>query len=138
MTEDNEIFRVPLNKFERLLKCTDEDKIERFAGKRVRAAEIGVRLENRKPIEVIRAIYHYLHFNEKGILDKDRLRNDGYIVSIAGISPIFTKKAQDNIINAEQEFAKRKRDHAVWWKPNMQLERNILDASIDEFNCKKL
>jgi hypothetical protein len=24
------------------------------------------------------------------------------------------------------------------WKPNMQLERNILDASIDEFKCKRL
>jgi len=92
MTEDNEIFRVPLNKFERLLKCTDEEKIERFAGKRVRAAEIGVRLENRKPIEDIRVIYHYLHFNEKGILDKNRLRNDGYIVSIAGISPFSRKR----------------------------------------------
>jgi len=104
----------------------------------LRAAEIGVKLENRRPTEVIRAIYYYLHFNEKGILDKDRLTNDANVVSIAGISPMFTQKTQKNIINAQQEFAKRKRDHAVWWKPDMQLERNILDASIDEFKCKKL
>ncbi len=138
ITEGDEILRVPINKFERLLKGTDEDKIESFAGKRVRAAEIGVRLENRKPIEVIRAIYHYLYFNKNGILDKDRLINDANIVSTAGISPMFTQKPQDNIINAQQEFAKRQRDHAVWWKPNMQLERNILDASLDEFKCKRL
>jgi hypothetical protein len=138
ITDDSEIFKVSINRFERLLKCSDEEKIERFAGKRVRVAEIGVSLENRKPIEVIRAIYYYLHFNEKGIIDKNQLRNDGNIVFTAGISPIFTQKVNDNIIDAQQEFAKRKRDHAVWWKPDMQLERNILDASIDEFKCKRL
>ena len=138
ITDDSEILKVSLNKFERLLKCTSEEKMERFAGKRVRVAEIGVKLENRKPIEVIRAIYYYLYFNEKGIIDKDRLINNANVVSIAGNSSFFTQETQDNIINAQQEFAKRKRDHAVWWKPNMQLERNILDASIDEFKCKKL
>lgn len=138
ITEGDEILRVPINKFERLLKGTDEDKIERFAGKRVRAAEICVRLENRKPIGVIRAIYHYFYFNENGILDKDRLRKDANIVSTAGISPMVTQKPQDNIINAQQEFAKRQRDHSVWWQPNMQLERNILDVSINEFKCKRL
>jgi hypothetical protein len=138
ITDDSEIFRVSLNKFERLLECTSEETMERFAGKRVRAAEIGVKLENKKPTEVIRAIYYYLHFNEKGVLDKERLTNDANVVSIAGISPMFTQKTQENIINAQQEFAKRKRDHAVWWKPDMQLERNILDASIDDFKCKRL
>jgi hypothetical protein len=138
ITDDSEILRVSFNKFERLRKGTCEEKIEKFSGKRVRAAEITVRLENRKPIEAIRAIYHYFHFNEKGILDKDRLRNDGNIVSIAGMSTFFTQEKQDNVINAQKEFAKRKRDHAVWWKPDMQLERNILDAAIDEFKCKRL
>ena len=77
-------------------------------------------------------------FNEKGIIDKDRLTNDTNVVSIAGMFYLFTQEKQDNIINAQQEFANRKRDHSVWWKPDMQLERNILDASIDEFKCKRL
>jgi len=79
-----------------------------------------------------------LPFNEKGIIDKDRLTNDANVVSIAFMSYLFTQEKQDNIINAQQEFAKRKCDHSVWWKLDMQLERNILDASIDEFKCKRL
>ncbi len=139
ITDESEILRVSINKFERLLEATTGEKLERFAGKRVRVAEIGVKLENRKPIEVIRAIYYYLHFNEKGILDEENLIKSRNIVSAAGgISSIFIEKKQGNVINAQQEFAKRQRDHAVWWKPNMQLERNILDASIDEFKCKRL
>jgi hypothetical protein len=73
ITDESEILRVSINKFERLLEATRGERLERFAGKRVRVAEIGVKLENRKPIEVIRAIYYYLHFNEKGILDEEKL-----------------------------------------------------------------
>jgi len=97
-----------------------------------------VKLENRKPVQVLRAIYYYLHFNEKGILDYDRFMKDGGIVATAGIPDIFAEKVQSNLINARQEFAKRQRDHTVWWKPSMQLEHNILDASIDDFKYKRL
>ena len=138
ISDDNEIFRIPNTKFERLLKGSLEKKTERFAGKRVRTAEIVVKLENRKPVQVLRAIYYYLHFNEKGIVDYDRFMKDGIIVATAGIPDIFAEKIQSNLINAQQEFAKRQRDHTVWWKPSMQLERNILDASIDDFKYKRL
>ena len=45
ISDDNEIFRIPNAKFERLLKGSLEKKTERFAGKRVRTAEIVVKLE---------------------------------------------------------------------------------------------
>jgi hypothetical protein len=97
-----------------------------------------VTIDNRKPVVVLRAIYYYLHFNEKGVLDYDRFMKDGNLVAKAGIPEISMKEKQDNIINAQQEFAKKQRNHAVWWKPNMQLERDILDASIGDFKCKRL
>ncbi len=138
ITDEDEILKVPIAKFERMLKGSYEEKTERFAGKRIRAAEIAVMIENRKPVVVLRAIYYYLHFNEKGILDYDRFMKDGNLVAKAGIPEISMKEKQDNIINAQQEFAKKQRDHAVWWKPNMQLERDILDASIGDYKCKRL
>ena len=63
---------------------------------------------------------------------------DGHLVAIAGIPDIYMEKPKDNIIDAQQEFAKRKRDHAVWWKPTMQIERDILDASIGDLKCNRL
>jgi len=138
ITYDDEILKVPNAKFERMLKGSHEENTERFAGKRIRAAEIAVLIEDRKSVMVLRAIYFYLHFNKKGILDFDRFLRDGNIVAKAGIPEFFMEKTKDNVINAQQEFAKRKRDHAVWWKPNMQIERDILDASIGDFKCKRL
>ena len=138
ITDDDGILKVQNAKFERMLKGSHEENTERFAGKRIRAAEIAVLIEDRKPVMVLRSIYFYLHFNKKGILDFDRYLRDGNIVAKAGIPEFFMKLTQDNVINAQQEFAKRKRDHAVWWKPNMQIERDILDASIGDFKCKRL
>jgi hypothetical protein len=97
-----------------------------------------VKLENRKPVMVIRALYYYLHFKEKGILDFDRFMKDGSVVAEAGFSGIYEEENQGNLINAQQRFAQRRRDHTVWWEPNMQLERDILDASIEEQKCKRL
>ena len=77
ITDDNEILKVPIAKFERMLKGSQEENTERFAGKRIRAAEIAVMVEDRKPVMVLRAIYFYLHFNEKGILDFNRFLNSG-------------------------------------------------------------
>ena len=136
--EDGAILKVPNAKFERMLKGSHEKNTERFSGKRIRAAEIAVLIEDRKPVMVLCAIYFYLHFNEKGILDFDRFLKDGNVVAKAGIPGFFMEKTKDNVINAQQEFAKRKRDHTVWWKPNMKLERDILDASISDFKCKRL
>jgi hypothetical protein len=138
ITDDNEMLKVPNAKFERMLEGSREENTTRFAGKRIRAAEIAVMIEDRKPVMVLRAIYFYLHFNEKGILDFDRFLKDGHVIAEAGIPEFLVKKTKDNVINAQQEFAKRKRDHTVWWKPNMKLERDILDASIGDFKCKRL
>jgi hypothetical protein len=138
ITDDDEIIRIPNTVFNRLLRGSSEEKTERFTGKRVRAAEIIVRLENRKPVSVISVIYYYLHFNEKGILDYDRYMKDGVIVLDAADYTNYEERVKSNIINARQEFAKRQRDHTVWWKPDIQLERNILDASIEEFKYKRL
>ena len=98
ISDDNEIFRIANTKFERLLKGSLEKKIERFAGKRVRAAEIVVKLVNRKPIQVLRAVYYYLHFNEMGILDYDRLMRDGGIVADAGIPEFLAEKGLEHLI----------------------------------------
>ena len=82
ITDEDEILKVPIAKFERILKGSYEEKTERFAGKSIRAAEIAVMIENRKPVVVLRAIYYYLHFNEKGILDYDRFMTDGTLFMV--------------------------------------------------------
>lgn len=134
VSDNNEIFRVPATKYERMLTGSIEGKAERFAGKRVRAAEIIVEIENRTPILVRHTIYYYLHFNNNGILDYDSYRKSHGALFAAKFSDHSAENNQSNVINAQLIFAKKR----LRWEPSMQLERNILDASIDEFKCERL
>ncbi|MCP3682654.1 MAG: hypothetical protein GY861_08200 [bacterium] len=134
VSDNNEIFRVPTTKYKRLLKGSIEKKAKRFAGKRVRAAEIVVEIENRKPILVLHTTYFYLHFTEKGILDYDSYWKNGGALFEAKFSDLSAKNSQSNVINARYPFTKKQ----LRWEPGMQLERNILDASIDEFKCERM
>ncbi len=64
--DDDTIKRLPLARFERLLRHDPEERLSRYAGKRVRYALIVVDLVNRKPIEVVKDEYAYLDFDEEG------------------------------------------------------------------------
>lgn len=138
VTDEDEIIRLSNARFERLYSNPPKDKLAEFAGQRVRWAEIIVELENRKPSKVLRTVYGYLHFNSDRCLNGDRFMEDAAVVVNSGLPNIFVEEESYNVINAQQEFAKRQRDHSVWWKPTPKLERNILDAALDQFEYRRL
>ena len=138
VTDEDEIIRLSNAKFERLYSNPPKDNLEEFAGQRVRWAEIIVELDNRKPSKILHATYGYLHFKSDGCLNGDRLMQDAAVAMNAGFPDFFVEEEPQNVINAQQEFAKRQRDHSVWWKPNSTLERQIFDAAMDQLKYRRL
>ncbi len=138
VTGEDEIIRLSYARFDRLDSNPPKDNIKEFAGQRVRWAEIVVELENRKPSKIVHVTYGYLHFKNDGYLDVDRFTNDAAIVINAEFPDFLVVDEPDNVINAQREFSKKRRDHQVWWKPNTTLERKIMDAAIDQFKYRRL
>lgn len=138
VTDEDEIIRLSNARFERLHSNPPKDNLAELAGQRMRWAEIIVALENRKPSKILRATYGYLHFNSDGCLNVDRYMQDAAVVMNAGFPKLFVEEEPHNVINAQQEFAKRQRDHSVWWKPNATLEQQILDAAMDQCKYRRL
>jgi len=58
--DDDTIKRLPLARYERLLKRDADERLSEYADKQVRYALIVVDLVNRKPIEVVKDEYAYL------------------------------------------------------------------------------
>ena len=135
---NDEIFRLPQARFERMLCCPLHETLPEFAGQRVRAAEVVVQLENRSPVYVGRVIYHYLHFGQKGELDYDRYMRDGVTVMEAGSPHLNLKPHDPKVIEAAQRFAARRRDHSVWWRPSLELEEAIIQAALGHRQCRRL
>ena len=138
VSDADDIIRLSQARFDRLTSHPPTDHLAEFADQRVRWAEIMVALENRKPSKILRTTYGYLHFNSDGGLDVERYLQDAAVVVAAGFPPIFAGEAPPNVIDAQQKFAKRQRDHRVWWKPNATLERQIWDAAMDQCKYRRL
>ena len=66
--EDNTIKRLPLARYERLLKRDPNESLPKYAGKRIRYALIVVDLINRRPIEIVKDEFAYFDFDEEGRL----------------------------------------------------------------------
>ena len=138
VNSNDEIFRLPQARFERMLSCPPQDTLPEFAGQRVRAAEAVVQLQNRRPVGVCQVIFHYLHFDQQGRLDFNRYMKNGVTVMEAGIPDFNLKPHDPKVIEAGQRFAARARDHNVWWRPTPQLEEAIMQAVLDDRKCRRL
>ena len=138
VTDEDDIIRLSQARFDRLSSNPPTDNLAEFADQRVRWAGIIVELENRKPSKILRTTYGYLHFNSDGGINIDRYLQDAAVVVAAGFPNIFAGEAPPNVIDAQQKFAKRQRDHSVWWKPSATLEQQIWDAAMDQCKYRRL
>jgi hypothetical protein len=126
---NDQVFRLPQVKFDRLLSKHPRDVLPQFAGQRVRAAETIIELENRRPVGVLRIIFQYLHFDEQGHLDYEQYMRDGvsmmspFVGCLKGDSELIRQKcelpecAQHGIIDGQV-------DHSTFLNAS-HLSRNV-------------
>jgi hypothetical protein len=134
----DEVFRLSQAKFERLFSRPPRDTVPKFAEQRVRAAEVAVELENGRPVRVLRVIFHYMHFDRHGRLDYERYLKDNLTVIEAGMPDFNVEPRVRNVIAARQRFAARRRDHSVWWRPTSRLQRDIMQAALDDRRYRRV
>jgi hypothetical protein len=128
-----QVLRMPNSRFERLLRPRPTDRFPQFAGQRVRVAEVIVGLENRRPVDIVRISYFYLHFDKKGFADYETFMRHGALAMEAatGSQWLFPDETT-NVIPAGHRFAARRRDHEAVWKPTSSLARSIYKAALDD------
>ena len=99
----------------------------------MRVAEVIVGLEKRRPVEVVRLSYFYLHFDKSGFADYERFMGHGALAmeAVMGSDWSFSNE-RSNVIRAGHRFAARRRDHEAMWKPTSSLARSIHEAALDD------
>ncbi len=135
---NDEVFRLSRAKFERLFSHPPRDTVLKFAEQRVRAAEVAVELENGRPARVLRVIFHYMQFDRHGRLDYERTMKDSLTVIEAGMPDFNVEPRVRNVIAARQRFAACRRDHSVWWRPTARLQRDIMQAALDNRRYRRV
>jgi transposase len=126
--DDDTIKRLPMIRFERLLNRDPNEKLSKYAGKRVRYALIVVDLVNRKPIEVVKDEYAYLDFDKEG-----RFKEPVY--EEVESSPLdmldilsFEQKKDRRVIDARHKFARKRYFDKNRWEPTDEIVTAIAEA----------
>ena len=133
IVEDNDsIKRLPLAKYERLLKRSSDVRLLKYAGKRIRYALLVVDLVNRRPIEIVRDQFGFLDFDDEGRL---KIVEQGNMESLAYdmLAPILSDQTNSQVINARHKFAKKSYLDKFSWEPTDEIIAAIAKAIFGKF-----
>ena len=125
---DDTIKRLPLARYERLLRRDPDERLSRYAGQRVLYALIVVNLVNRKPIAVVKDEYAYLDFDKEG-----RFKEPVY--EEVESSPLdmldilsFEQKKDRRVIDARHKFARKRYFDKNRWEPTDEIVTAIAET----------
>ncbi len=130
--DDDTIKRLPLARYERLLKHDPDEKLLKYAGKRVRYALIVVDLLNRRPIEILRDEFGFLAFDDEGQLKISELGKEESL-AFDMLAPLLSDQTNSQVIDARYKFAKKRYFHKFSWTPTDEIRVAIAEAIFGKF-----
>ncbi len=125
--DDDTIKRLPMTRYERLLKSDPNERLLKYAGKRVRYALIVVDLFNRRPIEIIRDQFSFLDFDDEGRL-KVAEHEKKESLAFDMLAPLLSDQTNSRVIDARHKFAKKSYFDKFRWTPTDEIIAAIGNA----------
>ena len=131
--DDDSLRRLPLARYERLLRGEAGESLPQYAGRRVRYVLVSVDVVDRKPVEIVHIQYSTLAFDSKGRLDQvDRKRKAKLAMDLL---PALSGDDPEQVIDARHRFAKKRYDSEYRWKPSLGIEAAIINAIFGSKRC---
>jgi len=125
--DDDSIKRLPLTRYERLVRRDPNEQLLQYAGKRIRFAEVAVELEDRKPVQLVRVVYGILPFDSEGMVDAAEYEKEMRL-SAEMMPPILADRSSPKIVNAKHKFARKRFNDQFRWEPTPQIEKSIVEV----------
>ncbi len=125
--DDDSIKRLPLTRYERLVRRDPNEQLLQYAGKRIRFAEVAVELEDRKPVQIVRVVYGILPFDSEGMVDAAEYEKEMRL-SAEMMPPILADRSSPKIVNAKHKFARKRFNDQFRWEPTPQIEKSIVEV----------
>jgi hypothetical protein len=127
------VYQVPNAAFDRMLRDPVRHRLPRFAGQRVRSAEISVELMNGKPIAVVRSSFSILTFKKNGALLSPLL--DRHVRARAELALALGQPARGTAVeDASTRFLAR----GGQWSPSPAVRRRIEQTALGRQKCPRV
>ena len=133
--ENDGLHRLPNATFDQMLRDPRSCRLARFAGARVRMADLVVELRQRQPLRVVRATFHILSFDGDGYFMASVFdRQQRALVELAIAPVIGESEGPANVVEAAERFVAQ----GGRWAPARELERRIEEAALGRLKCPRL
>jgi len=113
--DNSNIERISHTKFQRLLDGHETEKIIEYAGKKVKYAIAYLRIENRKPTEILHIDYSSCEVNRDGKLNQDILEQQK--IDAMKVISIPVDDMPSNVIDEATTFAAKQYQNKYTWTP---------------------
>lgn len=127
LDQDDELYQLPNSIFGRMLQDPASNPITRFAGQRVRMADLLVELLNRQPIRVVRSTYGIFTFNADGCFDPNTFERQQWALAEQALAPMSIVSGDTStVVDAKTRFVAQ----GGCWTPSLALAYRICDAAL--------
>jgi hypothetical protein len=127
------LYHVPNAAFDRMLRDPLRHRLARFAGQRVRSAEIALALMNGKPIAVVHSSFSILTFKKNGTLVSPL--SDRHVRARAELALAL---GQPNSDTAVEDASTRFLARGGQWSPSAAVRRRIEQTALGRQKCPRV
>ena len=135
LDRDDTLYRLPNATFDRMLRFPKSHELPRFAGQRVRRAEVAVELMDRRPVRVVRTTFSILTFNSEGFLNRAAFEQHQRARAELALAPALGPPARHATIVAS---APRFVDQGGRWVPSNVVVNLLKRAAMERMKCLRL
>ena len=133
LDSEGTLYRLPSAALDRMLHNPARHRLTRFAGQRVRSAEVVVEMMNGRPLVVLRSVLNIVTFKSDGTLASP-LR-DRHVRARAELAlALHSPDPRASVAEASTRFVAR----GGQWKPPPALVRRIEQTALGRLKCSRL
>ena len=133
--QNEELYRLPGAQFERMLRDPTSHCQPRFAGTRVRMANLVVELLDRQAIRIVWSTFGILTFDGEGYIDPSAFeRHQSARAELALAPPPEESGIAEKVVDAASRFVAQ----GGSWTPSKALARRIDEVALGRVKCVRL
>jgi hypothetical protein len=129
VNDDGSLERLPVERYNRLLRHGSNERLLQYAGKRVRCAVMVVESNGRIPVEIVKSQYSYILFDPNGRLLMEWDEKEAQL-AMDILEPV-SADGDKQVVDARHKFARKRYAREYLWQPSPEIEVAIRKAISD-------
>lgn len=135
LDQHDALHRLAESRFDRMLGGSKSDRLPRFAGQRVRMAEVLVEMKQRTPVRVVRRAFSLVTVDARGSFQRDAFLQQQMALAEGATAPALPPAQRDSVIvDQRHQFVAQ----GGRWAPSPALKRAIDQAALGHISTTRL